>query len=182
MPTPDHTSLDAIVMAARELIETDGLAGVTMQAVASRVGVRAPSLYKRVRNRDELIRLVAEATLQSLTDRLNPSATALDLLNGVRAFAKESPAAFQLAMTPALGTPSVSAEVTVASSAAILRVASDLAGEDVALEAARMLTAWATGFISMELNGRFRLDGDVDRAWEFGTTAIIRAIRVPRPD
>ena len=49
MPTPDKTSLDAIVLAARDLLEEDGLGGLTMQAVAHRVGVRAPPLYMRVR-------------------------------------------------------------------------------------------------------------------------------------
>ena len=39
MPTPDRTSLDAILLAARELLEADGPAGLTMAAVAARVGV-----------------------------------------------------------------------------------------------------------------------------------------------
>ena len=38
MPTPDRTSLDEIVDAARDILEHDGLAGLTMQAVAQRVG------------------------------------------------------------------------------------------------------------------------------------------------
>ncbi|WP_155346579.1 TetR/AcrR family transcriptional regulator [Acrocarpospora pleiomorpha] len=181
MPTPDRTSLDAIVLAARDLLEADGLAGVTMQAVATRVGVRAPSLYKRVQSREDLIRLVAEATLRDLADRVNPAETAVDLLNGLRTFGKERPAAFQLVMTPGPGTPRVGEEVNIASSAAILRVATDLAGEAEALEAARTLTAWATGFISMELNGSFRLGGDVDGAWEFGVARLIAAVGMPSP-
>ncbi|WP_412159619.1 helix-turn-helix domain-containing protein, partial [Pantoea sp. SIMBA_079] len=54
MPTPEKTSRTAIVAAGRVLIESGGLDGLTMQAVAERVGVRAPSLYKRVRDRREL--------------------------------------------------------------------------------------------------------------------------------
>lgn len=70
MPTPDRTSLDAIVQAGRDILESAGVSGLTMQAVAERVGVRAPSLYKRVRNRDELVRLVVEATVRDLGERL----------------------------------------------------------------------------------------------------------------
>ena len=42
MPTPDRTSLSEIVEAGRDLLEEAGPAGVTMQNVAARVGVRAP--------------------------------------------------------------------------------------------------------------------------------------------
>jgi len=175
MPTPDRTTLDAIVAAARDLLEDDGLPGVTMQGVAVRVGVRAPSLYKRVQSRDRLVQLVAEQTLVDLTSRLDATADARALLDTYRAFGKERPAAFRLVMTPGAGTPVADTAVQAAASAAILRVAADLAGESDALEAARLLTAWATGFISMELNGAFRLGGDIDRAWEYGVTRIVAA-------
>lgn len=175
MPTPDRTTLDAIVAAARDLLEDDGLPGVTMQGVAVRVGVRAPSLYKRVQSRDRLVQLVAEQTLLDLTSRLDAAADARALLDTYRAFGKERPAAFRLVMTPGAGTPVADTAVQAAASVAILRVAGGLAGESDALEAARLLTAWATGFISMELNGAFRLGGDIDRAWEYGVTHIVTA-------
>jgi AcrR family transcriptional regulator len=177
MPTPDRTSLDAIVLAAGDLLEKDGLAGLTMQAVARRVGVRAPSLYKRVQSRDQLIQLVAEATLTELAGRLNSASSPLQLANRFRAFGHERPAAFQLVMTPGAGIPVARPEFGAAASAAILSLAGTLAGADHALEAARTLTAWAAGFVSMELNGGFRLGGDVERAWEFGATRIVEAIK-----
>jgi AcrR family transcriptional regulator len=74
MPTPDRTSLAEIVETGRELLEQGGLDGLTMQAVADRVGVRAPSLYKRVRNRRELVALIADATVRELGDRLDAAA------------------------------------------------------------------------------------------------------------
>lgn len=182
MPTPDRTSLDAIVGAARELLELDGLAALTMQAVALRVGVRAPSLYKRVQSRDDLIQLVAEASLTELADRLNSASNPIELANRFRAFGHERPAAFQLIMTPGAGIPVARAEFGAAASEAVLEFAAELAGPDRALEAARTLTAWAAGFVSMELNGSFKLGGDVERAWEFGAAAIVEAIRATRPD
>lgn len=180
MPTPDRTSLDAIVLAASELLENDGLSGLTMQAVAHRVGVRTPSLYKRVQSRDRLIQLVAEATLTEVAARLNTQTDPVQLANTLRAFGHERPAAFQLVMAPGAGTPVAGVEYGAAASAAVLRVAGELAGPDEALEAARLLTAWASGFISMELNGGFNLGGDVDRAWEFGVTRIVAAITATR--
>jgi len=176
MPTPDRTSLEAIVLAAADLLETEGLAGLTMNAVAQRVGVRPPSLYKRVEGRDQLIRLVAEATLLELASRLDTESTAAGIADAFRAFGRERPAAFQLVMMPPAGAPVPGPEFGAAASAAVLRVASELAGERNALAAARTFTAWAAGFVSMELNGSFRLGGDVDEAWEFGVAGIVAAI------
>ena len=58
----------------------------------------------------------------------------------------------------------------------VLRAAGEAVGPDEALDAARLLTAWATGFVSMELAGAFRLGGDVDQAFEFGLTRLERAL------
>src|ERR1700712_5027794 len=89
MPTPDKTSLEAIVSAARDLLETESFASLTMQAVAQRVGVRAPSLYKRVEGRDHLVRLVAEATLTELASRLDSATTAAEAMDSYRTFSHE---------------------------------------------------------------------------------------------
>jgi AcrR family transcriptional regulator len=176
MPTPERTSLDAIVAAARDLLESDGLAGVTMNAVAQRVGVRAPSLYKRVESRDRLIQLVAEATLVDLSQGLRDAADLAHLAKGFRAFGHSRPAAFQLVVTPGAGTPVAGDGFPEVASADVLRIAGELAGEEHALEAARLFTAWAVGFITMELNGGFNLGGDVERAWQYGVERIVAAV------
>lgn len=176
MPTPERTSLDAIVTAASDLLEETGLVGVTMQAVADRVGVRPPSLYKRVENRERLIQLVAEATLTEVGRLTADAEGPADLANTMRAFGHRRPAAFQLVMTPSPGTPMAGDPFRVAASASILRVSRDLVGDARALEAARTLTAWTAGFITMELGGSFRLGGDLEDAWQFGLERITAAL------
>jgi len=186
MPTPDRTSLDEIVGAGRDLLESEGLAGLSMQAVAERVGVRAPSLYKRVRSRDDLIRLIAESALSDLTSQLDAVAVAepntdpvhrfTALAHAVRAFARTSPEAYRLMFSPPSDGAGASPESIARSAAAILSVAAELAGPDDALDAARTATAWTTGFIAMELAGGFRLGGDVDRAYAYGIARIAAAL------
>ena len=186
MPTPDRTSLDEIVSAGRALLESGGLSGLTMQGVADRVGVRAPSLYKRIRNRDELVSRVAEATIRELGDRLDAAAAGepdarsalVALARAVRAFAHERPVAFGLVFAPGGGLALHPAALERAI-APVLRVAAALAGDDEALDAARTVTAWVTGFVGMELSGAFRLGGDVDRAFEFGVVRLADALAAP---
>lgn len=185
MPTPDRTSLDEIVAAARALLDADGVDGVSMRAVADRVGVRAPSLYKRVRSRDDLLLLLAESTVDELAARLEavdaagagqePTDRLAALARAVRQFALDRPAAYGLVFAPPAGVR-LPPERLARSTAPLFALTSALAGPDDALEAARTVTAWATGFIAMELAGSFRLGGDVERAFDFGITSIGTAL------
>lgn len=52
---------DRIVAAGLELLDELGLEALTMRALADRLSVRAASLYRYVRNKDELLVLMADA-------------------------------------------------------------------------------------------------------------------------
>jgi AcrR family transcriptional regulator len=188
MPTPDRTSLDEIIAAGRAILESDGLSRLTMQAVADRVGVRAPSLYKRVRSRDDLVRLIAEATVHDLGDQLaavgtgdDPRRDLAELARTLRAFAHARPAGYRLVIAPSPDAARPGLESLTRAVAPVMRVAASLAGQRHALEAARTVTAWANGFISMELAGAFNLGGDIDRAFEFGISCLGDALAAQAP-
>lgn len=70
MPAPERTTTAAIVAAGRAIVEAHGVDALTMQAVADRVGVRAPSLYKRVSGRDALLAAVVAAALDDLVEAI----------------------------------------------------------------------------------------------------------------
>lgn len=182
MPAPARTSTAAVVTAGRAILERDGLAALTMQAVADAVGVRAPSLYKRVRDRGALVRLIADDVAGELAESLDAAAAGGDAeqdLRGVaaafRAFAHANPAAYPLLFDPRPGGPSP--EALARSSAAVLGVAAALAGQERALPAARTFVAWASGFVSMELAGAFQLGGEVEEAWEYGVNLLAESLR-----
>ena len=182
MPAHSQTSTAAIVAAGRRLLEERGTEALTMRDVADAVGVRAPSLYKRVRGRADLFRLILEDVADELTVALDAAATSGDPATDIRAmtatyrrFARSNPVAYALMLTPS-AVPGATAR-SVRSSATFLRVVAELVGQAQALEAARLIVAWAHGFISMELAGAFRLGGDVDQAWDFGLDSILAAVR-----
>jgi AcrR family transcriptional regulator len=184
MPARERTSLEAIVRVGGELLESHGLDGLTMQAVAERVGVRAPSLYKRLRNREQLVALVVDAAVRELGIRLeaaieepgqDPCGALRKLAHAARKFAHERPAGFRLIFAPGAEVRLDAASLATAS-ASVVRVARQLAGDQHALEAARTVTAWTNGFVSMELAGAFHLGGDVDQAFEYGIARLTEAI------
>ncbi|MFT4211550.1 MAG: TetR/AcrR family transcriptional regulator [Microbacterium sp.] len=170
MPTPERTSLDAIVAAGADLLEDGGQVALTMQRVAERVGVRAPSLYKRVRDRDALLRAVAERAVDDLAGRLAATDGSLGgLARAFRRFAHERPESFRLVFSAVLPRESLER-----SAAPVLRATQQLGADS--LDAARLVTAWAVGFIQMELTGAFQLGGDVDRAFDYGIERIAAAL------
>ena len=181
MPAIARTSTEAMVAAGRTIIERDGLEGLTMLAVAEAVGVRGSSLYKRVSGRDALIGMIAEQVTLELADAadeaLDGDDAARDLrafANAFRSFAHRNRATYPLLFDPHPGR--LSTAVRERSAAPVRRVAAALVGHEHELSAARMLTAWAHGFVSMELAGAFQLGGEVDDAWEYALDGLVTAL------
>ncbi len=183
MPTPSRTSTAQIVAAGRAILETEGFDGLTMQRVAAAVGVRAPSLYKRVNGRRELVRLIAVDAASELSRTLEAAATTGDprrdlaaIATAFRAFAHTHPEAYGLLFRrlPEGWRPDV--DLGSPGFEALFRTVEAISGPDRRLEAARTVVAWANGFVGMELAGAFRLGGDVDRAFAYGAEAIAGAI------
>jgi AcrR family transcriptional regulator len=184
MPTPPRTSLAEIVAAGRSILEADGLGGLTMQRVAEEVGVRSPSLYKRVRSRGDLIRLIADSVADDLAATMDAAASGGDpasdlraIANAFRTFALANPNAYALVFARLPEDARIDPERNARAAKTLLRTAGRLAGPDQALEAARTVTAWAHGFVTMELAGAFRLGGDVDRAFAYGVDHLAGALR-----
>lgn len=183
MPAPPRTSEADIVRAARELVESGGLAELTMASVAQKVGVRAPSLYKRVRDRDALIRLVIATAVAEIAELLAeaPGTEAAERLRAMaealRRFAHANPEAFRLVFGAAPTVAGPDRETFERASAPVLAATTELAGPDRALDAARTVTAWLNGFLLMEISSAFRLGGVPEDAFRYGLERIVAAIR-----
>src|SRR5206468_10926301 len=142
-------------------------------------------LYKRVHGRSDLLRLILDDVADELTSELDAAASSGDAAADVREmvatyrrFAHSNPITYTLMYGP-VAVPGATAR-SARSSAAFLRVVAELAGQRHALPAARMIVAWAHGFITMELAGAFRLGGDVEQAWDFGLDRILAAVGCTR--
>jgi AcrR family transcriptional regulator len=186
-PAPSRTSRDAITIAARSILEQDGLDAVTMQAVAECVGVRAPSLYKHVAHRDALIRAVSDDVAGDLAAVLGSGRTgARDagrrlrvIAERYRTFVRRNPAGYALLFAGLDPGQRTSDEALAALGEPIVAVMASIVGEEGALDAARTFTAWAHGFVSLEVSGGFRLGGDVDAAYARGIDVILSGLSGP---
>lgn len=143
-------SRELIVQAALDLLDEEGIDGVTARALANRLGVRAPALYWHMSNKQEILdemgteirrrvaaRLEAESDVQGWHDQLAAFARALRAeylahRNGARTFA---------------GTKLTDPDVLRAQEQWLARwVDSGLAVED-GVAAAQLVTAFVVGFV-----------------------------------
>ena len=100
-------SLDRIVTVTLELMDEQGIGAATMRAVSSRLGVRSMSLYRYVRDRDELFDAVVERIVNELADDPEVQLRPVDgwrpylagMAHGVRRYARAHPHAFPLVAT-----------------------------------------------------------------------------------
>lgn len=73
MPRPRSLTQDQPASAALAVIDRDGLAGLSMRAVAKELGMSTMALYRYVADREELERLVVEFVLADVDTEPPPS-------------------------------------------------------------------------------------------------------------
>lgn len=168
--------LDAatVVRAAAALANESGLDSVTMTAVAERVGVRTPSLYGHVRDRQALLDQVSLLALSQLSDRLADGLAGRSGRDALERFAtinretaRTEPgswAALHRPIPPELAATSAGGRI-VALTHAVLHGYALPATELV--HAVRVLGATVTGFIELEASGGFAHSApSPDRSWD----------------
>ncbi|WP_273732280.1 TetR/AcrR family transcriptional regulator [Mycolicibacterium septicum] len=102
MPRPRSLSQTQLAAAALEVVDADGLEGLSMRAVARRLGLGTMSLYRYVADRDELEALVVDLVLGEI-DPGAPQGSArhqlTELAERVRVAAVRHPAVVPLLLT-----------------------------------------------------------------------------------
>ena len=157
-----------------------------MNDVAESVGIRAPSLYGRFKDRASLLGAIELHVCAELTRKLSklvidrdPEATLMAQARAIRRFAKRSPNSYSLLFDIGSVRTEEGTSARAAAVAPLLPSLAALAGEDHAFAAARVLVPFVHGFISMELADQFRLGGGLNVAFENGVSVVLRGMRRP---
>jgi AcrR family transcriptional regulator len=163
-----------IVAAARELLEAEGPEALSMRRVADRLGIRAPSLYNHLPDKEALEAALISAGFAEAAESFEAAVRGAEdplgaLAAAYREFAREHPHLYRL-MT---GGPLPRERLVPGVEARAAQPVIDAMSGDV--DAARAVWAFAHGMTILELNGRFPPDADLDAAWERGLAAFRRA-------
>ena len=177
-------SEDRVVEEAERMADEVGLQRLTLAALAERLGVRQPSLYKHIDGLPALHRTIAVRARVELADVLGRAAVGRsrgDAIRSVattyRAWALEHPGRYSATLrAPDPGDT----DDVAASTAAVSVVLEILSGydlrDDAAIDAARALRSSLHGFVSLEAAGGFGLPVDIDRSFERLVDGLIVAL------
>lgn len=186
-PFPAKINREAVVQAAVNLIEAEGVEQLSVNILAKCLGVKTPSLYRYVTNKSDLLRAVNEATFTALFTALEPAlqtpgdahTRAMAVAHAYRAFAHAHPVAYGLAYTntiPEIRPNSSALEQAVLPYQALM---AELSGEEGSLTALRGLLALIHGFVMLELAGQLRRGGNLGEAFTTSVEAYLNGWKTP---
>jgi AcrR family transcriptional regulator len=163
-----------VVEEGERIADEVGLEHLTLAALAERLGVRQPSLYKHIAGTDGLRRSIALRAKQELAGVLGRAAVGrargeaiTAMARAYRAWAHEYPGRYAAAQRASV-VGDVDDEIA---SVALVQVAFDvMAGYELrdndAVDAIRALRAALHGFVTLEAGGGFGMPVDIDRSFE----------------
>jgi AcrR family transcriptional regulator len=162
-----------IADAARALLDAEGPQALTMRRIADVLGIKAPSLYKHVPDKTSLEALVVAAGFAELASTLAAAAGHADgdsvlvaIAAAYRAYALAHPHLYRLMNYQPLRRDLLPAELEAQAAQPL----AEAVGYDEAR--ARAMWAFAHGMVSLEIDGRFPPDADLDQAWRTGLAAF----------
>ena len=173
-PRPGLTR-QSVIDAAEQLADAEGWQAVSIQALARRLGIKAPSLYNHVSGLAEIQRELHLRGLRSLAESLriaaaqegDPLAT---FAHTLRRFAHEHPARYTAAQ-PSVSLPSTEPDLAAAGREALEPLLATMAergldGDD-AIHATRTIRAAVHGFIDLEQRGAWGMSTNADESFAF---------------
>jgi AcrR family transcriptional regulator len=150
-----------IVDAARELLEDEG--EISMRRLADRLGIRAPSLYKHLPDKQALENALISAGFEETAALFNEESDPHGLARAYRAFARRNPHLYRLMTERPLDREGLTPGVEDRAAQRVAEIFGDRA---------RAAWAFAHGMTILELNDRFPPGADLDAAWEQGIDAL----------
>lgn len=165
-PDPPTGRLADIVDTAWWLVETHGWANVSMRNLATELNIKAPSLYKHVKTREDIAAHIATKAFIQLGQRLHAHSGSLeDLLAEYRFMARENPNIYRLLTSSDFPRDLLPEGLETWAGTPFYLVT----GEDPVK--AQALWAFAHGMAILEIDARFagaNNGSPADGVWEIG--------------
>ena len=181
-------SRDAVVEAAAALADEEGLEELSLSTLASKLGIRTPSLYNHVAGLEGLRRELALLGLRELGRRIGRVAigkstdeATFAIARAYRDFVKERPGLYAGTVRSSRlsypDDPDFEAAEREAFEAVLAVLASYGLRGDEALHAARGFRSTVHGFATLEVAGGFGIPLDLDESFDRLLRAFVAGLR-----
>lgn len=151
------------------LLCSRGLKGLSMRALADRLGIKAASLYKHVEGKDEVIADLQARGLVEITACLDSAGDSLaDVAVAYRDWALSNPHLYEVTVRAPLLRERLPAGLEERA------VATVTSATGSSHERARALWGLVHGLVDLELAGRFPDDADLEGTWREALAMIAR--------
>ena len=180
---------DAVVSAAAVLADEIGYQQLTMEALAHRLGIRPPSLYKHVGDLADLRHGIATLAITELGEQIRDAMqgrSGLDALSGCftayRAYITAHPGRYAATIGATFtgpGDPLLAASARVVDSIAAVLRGYDI-GEQEMDHAMRTIRCTLHGFAALQAAGAFQWSGDPGESFTWMIHFIDRGLRATR--
>lgn len=182
MPYPTQITLESITVTARPMIERDGVDSLSLNKLSKELGVKTPSLYRYIKNRADLLRVVIDDTLKELSASLapvvdetnTPHAQLIAVGIAYRRFAHANPICYGLAFTNTIAELQPDHDEQVQSVLPYQAIMAKVSGDEQSLTAFRGYLALTHGFVMLELANKLQRGGDLDAVFRDSVAVYLK--------
>ncbi len=171
-----------IASAARDLLEAEGVAALSMRNIAAQLGIRAASLYEHFSDKRAVENAIIASGLYDQGDYIaatlaesTANAPIPTIARAFREYALAHPALYKLIMSRDLDRCAPDVAAAELHAGACIR-------EEVGEHREFSLSLWAFshGMVDLELNERFPPGFDIDAVWASGIQALVDGLNARR--
>lgn len=179
---------NAVVQAAADLLNAEGVNALTLSALAEKLGIQTPSLYNHINGLPGLQRELAVLNARFFADRLGEAAIGksgaelfMQVSQAFREYVKEYPGLY-MSMLRSSGTqPVIDKDLQYEEERAMkvglaVMASLGLQGED-AVHGLRAFRSMVHGFATLEVAGGFGLPQDCDESFRRLVSALVAGLQ-----
>lgn len=175
---------DIILKTAADLADAEGIANVTLKALAEKLGVKPPSLYKHINGLEELNKALMLYGWKSLEKKVTRAAVGKSKEDAIRAifyayrdYVKEHPGVFEAMQWYNMYQSEENLQATEEIVAVLFQVLSayDLQ-EEQKVHIVRMFRVFLQGFLMVEIHGGFGNPASITESFDFSLEILLNGI------
>lgn len=175
---------DIILKTAADLADAEGIANVTLKALAEKLGVKPPSLYKHINGLEDLNKALMLYGWKSLEKKVTRAAVGKSKEDAIRAifyayrdYVKEHPGVFEAMQWYNMYQSEENLQATEEIVAVLFQVLSayDLQ-EEQKVHIVRMFRVFLQGFLMVEIHGGFGNPVSITESFDFSLEILLNGI------